>query len=148
MQLKGSEMYEWKIKLNTLRWYKPLKHSFENYSTHDNFPHFLAKVGSAAAKSLQSCATLCNPIDGSLPGSPLPGILQTRTLEWLPFPLQCMKVKSESEVAQSCPTPSEPVDCSLPGSSAHGIFQASVLEWVAIAFSIGYGEPINIRRNL
>ena len=61
---------------------------------------------------------------------------------------QCMKVKSESEVAQSCPTPSEPVDCSLPGSSAHGIFQASVLEWVAIAFSIGYGEPINIRRNL
>ena len=83
MQLKGSEMYEWKIKLNTLRWYKPLKHSFENYSTHDNFPHFLAKVGSAAAKSLQSCATLCNPIDGSLPGSPLPGILQARTLEWV-----------------------------------------------------------------
>ena len=52
------------------------------------------------------------------------------------FLLQCMKVKSESEVAQSCPTRRDPMDCSLPGSSVHGIFQASVLEWVAIAFSI------------
>ena len=51
------------------------------------------------------------------------------------FLLQCMKVKSESEVAQSCPTLSDPMDCSLPGSSVHGIFQARVLEWVAIAFS-------------
>ena len=51
------------------------------------------------------------------------------------FLLQCMKVKSESEVAQSCPTLPGPMDCSLPGSSAHGIFQARVLEWVAIAFS-------------
>ena len=51
------------------------------------------------------------------------------------FLLQCMKVKSESEVAQSCPTLSDPMDCSLPGSSVHGSFQARVLEWVAIAFS-------------
>ena len=51
------------------------------------------------------------------------------------FLLQCMKVKSESEVAQSCPTLSDPMDCSLPGSSVHGIFQARVLEWVAFAFS-------------
>ena len=51
------------------------------------------------------------------------------------FLLQCMKVKSESEVAQSCPTLSDPTDCSLPGSSIHGIFQARVLEWGAIAFS-------------
>ena len=51
------------------------------------------------------------------------------------FLLQCMKVKSESEVAQSYPTLSDPMDCSLPGSSAHGIFQARVLEWGAIAFS-------------
>ena len=51
------------------------------------------------------------------------------------FLLQCMKVKSESEVAQSCPTLSNPMDCSLPGSSVHGIFQARVLEWGAIAFS-------------
>ena len=48
------------------------------------------------------------------------------------FLLQCMKVKSESEVAQSCPTLSDPMDCSLPGSSIHGILQARVLEWGAI----------------
>ena len=52
------------------------------------------------------------------------------------FLLQCMKAKSESEVAQSCLTPSDPMDCSLLGSSIHGIFQARVLEWVVIAFSI------------
>ena len=52
------------------------------------------------------------------------------------FLLQCMKVKSESQVAQSCPTLSDPMDCSPPGSSIHGIFQARVLEWGAIAFSV------------
>ena len=57
------------------------------------------------------------------------------------FPLQCMKVKSKSEVAQSCPTLQDPMDCSLPGSSVHGIFQARVLEWGAIAFSV----PMNIQ---
>ena len=51
------------------------------------------------------------------------------------FLLQCMKVKSQSEVAQSCPTLHDPMDCSPPGSSIHGILQARVLEWVAIAFS-------------
>ena len=51
------------------------------------------------------------------------------------FLLQCIKVKSESEVAQSCPTLRDPMNCSLPGSSVHGICQAGVLEWVAIAFS-------------
>ena len=51
------------------------------------------------------------------------------------FLLQCMKVKSESEVAQLCPTLSDPMACSLPGSSVHGIFQARGLEWGAIAFS-------------
>ena len=51
------------------------------------------------------------------------------------FLLQCIKVKSESEVAQPCPTLCNPMDCSLPGSSVHGIFQARVLDWGAIAFS-------------
>ena len=55
------------------------------------------------AKSLQSCPTLCDPIDCSPPGFPVPGILQTRTLG-CHFLFQCMKVKSESEVVQSCPS--------------------------------------------
>ena len=83
-----------------------------------------------------SCVpTLCDPIDGSPPGSPVPGILQARTGVGCHFFLQFIKVKSESEVAQSCPTLSDPMDCSPPSSSDHGIFQARVLEWVAIAFS-------------
>ena len=56
------------------------------------------------------------------------------------FLLQCVKVKSENEVAQLCPALSDPMDPmhhSLPGSSIHGIFRASVLEWGAIAFSAG-----------
>ena len=52
------------------------------------------------------------------------------------FLLQCMKVKSESEVTQLCPALRDPMDCSLPGSSVHGIFQARVLEWGAIALGI------------
>ena len=84
-------------------------------------------IVTAAAKSLQLYPTLCDPIDGSPPGSPVPGILQARTLEWVcHFLLQCMKVRSESEVAQSCPTLPDPMDCSLPGFSAHGIFPAGV----------------------
>ena len=90
----------------------------------------------AAAKLLQSCPTLCDPIDGSPPGSPVPGILQARTRVGCHFLLQCMKVKSESDIAQSCLTLCDPMDCRLPGSSVHGIFQARVLEWGAIAFSL------------
>ena len=60
------------------------------------------------------------------------------------FLLQCMKVKSESEVSQSCPTFRDPMDCSLPGSSVQGIFQARVLEWDAIAFSGFYSLLIVI----
>ena len=73
------------------------------------------------AKPLKSCPTLCDPIDGSPPGSPVPGILQARTLEWVcHFLLQCKKVKSESEVTESCPTLSDPMDCSPPGSPSMG----------------------------
>ena len=59
----------------------------------------VASAAAAAAKSIQSCLTLCDPIDGSPPGSPVPGILQ---------------------LLQSCPTLCDPMDCSLPGSSVHG----------------------------
>ena len=96
------------------------------------------KYAAAAAKSLQSCTTLrphrgqptrlCRPWDS--PGK--------NTGVGCHFLLQCVKVKSESEVAQSCPTSSDPMDCSLPGSSVHGIFQARVLEWGAITFSTIY----------
>ena len=89
----------------------------------------------SAAKSLQSCPTLCDPRDGSPPGSPI-----RLPHPWDPpskntgmgchFLLQCMKVESENEVAQSCATLSDPMDCSAPASSIHGIFQARVLEWV------------------
>ena len=93
------------------------------------------KYFAAAAKSLQSCPTLCNPIDGSPPGSSVPGILQARTLEWVAISFSnARKWKEKSEVAQSCPTRSNPMDCSPPGSSVHGIFQARVLEWGAIIF--------------
>ena len=94
-----------------------------------------SSVAAAAAKSVQSGPTLCNPRDGSPPGSPIPGILQARTQEWVAISFSNewkwkVKVKSLSRVQLSHPT-----DCSLPGSSVHGIFQARVLEWGAIVFS-------------
>ena len=86
----------------------------------------------AAAKSPQSCPTLRPhrrrptrlPCPRDSPGKN-PGV-------GCHFLLQCMEVKSESEVAQSCPALSDPMDCSLPGSSIHGIFQARALEWVPL----------------
>ena len=92
--------------------------------------------GSASAKSHQSCLILCDPRDSSLPGSPVTGILQARTLEWVAFSNAWkwkVKVKLLSRIQLS-----DPMDWSLPGSSIHGIFQARVLEWVAIAFSVHY----------
>ena len=76
----------------------------------------------------------CDPIDGSPPSSPIPGILQARILEWVAISFSNawkwkVKVKSLSRVQ---PTLCDPMDCSLPGSSIHGIFQARVLEWGAI----------------
>ena len=91
-------------------------------------------IAAAAAKLIQSCPTLWDPTDSSPPGSPVPGIPQARTMG-CHFLLQCMKVKSESEVAQSCPTLRDPTDFSLSGSFIHGICQSSVLEWGAITFS-------------
>ena len=64
------------------------------------------------------------------------------------FLLQCMNVKSESEVSQSCPTLRDPMDCSLPGSSVHGIFQARVLVWGATAFSRNIYIYIKAKENI
>ena len=93
---------------------------------------FSLYAAAAATKSLQLCPTLCNSIDGSPPGSIVPGILQARTLEWVAISFSNawkwkVKVKSLSPVWLL-----DPMDCSLPGSSIHGIFQARVLEWSAI----------------
>ena len=96
-------------------------------------PTLISVQAAAAAKSLQLCLTLCDhrrqptrfPRPWDSPGK--------NTGVGCHFLLQCMKVKSESEVAQLCPSLSNPVDCSLPASSIHEIFQARILEWVAIA---------------
>ena len=89
-----------------------------------------------AAKSLQSCPALCDPCRWQPTRLPHPWDSPGKnTRVGCHFLLQCMKMKSEREVAQSCPTPSDPMDCSPPGSSVHGIFQPRVLEWGAIAFS-------------
>ena len=74
-------------------------------------------LDAAAAASLQSCPTLCDPIDGSPPGSHPWDSPGKNTGVGCHFLRQCMKAKSESEVAQSCLTLSDPMDCSLPGSS-------------------------------
>ena len=117
--------------------------SYANNHNHERWSNLLGRgchclnpeSAATAAKSIQSCPTLCDPIDGSPPGSPVPGILQARTLEWVAISFSsAWKWKLKVKVAQSCPT-QRPHDCSPPGSSVHGIFQARVLEWVAIAFS-------------
>ena len=92
-------------------------------------------AAAAAAKSLQSCPTLCDPIDGSPWGSPIPGILQARTLEWVAISFSNAGKWKVRVKSLSCPTLRDPMDCSQPGSSIHGIVQARVLEWGAIAFS-------------
>ena len=86
----------------------------------------MVAAAAAAAKSLQLCPTLCDPIDGSSPGSSVPGILQARTLEWVAISFSSAWKWSRSVMSDL----SDPMDCSLPGSSVHGIFQARVLEWV------------------
>ena len=69
-------------------------------------------VQAAAAKSLQSCLTLCDPIDGSPPGSPVPGILQARILEWFAVPspedLPSLRIKPRPPASQADSLPSEP----------------------------------------
>ena len=94
------------------------------------------KQVAAAAKSLQLCPTLCDPHLWQPTRLPCPWDSPVKnTGVGCHFLLQCVKVKSESEVAQSCLTLSNPMDCSPPGSSVHGTLQARVLEWGAIAFS-------------
>ena len=95
-----------------------------------------ADNAAAAAKLLQLCLTLCDPIDSSSPGSPIPGILQARTLEWVAISSSSAwkrkeKVKSLSRV----PLFATPWTAAYQAPLSMGFFQARVLEWVAIAFS-------------
>ena len=115
-------------------------------------------------KSLQSCPTLCDPIDSSPPGSPVPGILQARTLEWVSSSFSNawkweVKVKSLSRVwllatpwtaaHQAPPSMGFPRQGywswvplpSLLDYTVHGILQARILEWVAFPFSRGSSQP-------
>ena len=87
------------------------------------------------------CATPETAAHQALPSRDSPG---KNTGVGCHFLLQCMKVKSEREVAQSCPTLSNPMDCSPPNFSIHGIFQARVLEWGAIAFSQSYEVGVTL----
>ena len=101
-------------------------------------------IAAAAAKSLQSCPTV-QPHRRQPTRLPRPWDSPGKnTGVGCYFLLQCMKVKSQSEVTQSCLTLNNPMDYSLPGSSAHGIFQAKVLEWGAIAFSTKRSYRIHI----
>ena len=92
----------------------------------------LQSAGATAAKLLQSCPTLCHPIDSSPPGFYVPGILQARILERvaISFSNACMCAK----LLLSCLTLCDPMDSSAPGSSVHRILQARILEWVVISF--------------
>ena len=95
------------------------------------------KWAAAAAKLPQSCPTLCDPIDGSPPGSPFPGILQARTLEWAAVSFSYawkwkVKVKLLSRVWLLV----TPWTVARQAPPSTGFFQARVLEWGAIAFSM------------
>ena len=79
----------------------------------------------AAAKSLQSCPTLCNPTDCSLPGSSVHGIVQARILAAV----------TAAKSLQSCQTLCNPIDGSPLGAPVPGILQVRTLEWIAISFS-------------
>ena len=105
------------------------EHAAQKYELSEQYA---AAAAAAAAKSLQSCPTLCDPINGSHQAPPSLGFSRQERWSGLPFP----SPMHESEVAQSCPTLHDPMDCSLAGSSVHGSFQVRVLEWGAIAFSV------------
>ena len=97
------------------------------YTVHSLITSFCQGFAATAAKSLQSCPTLCDPVNGSPPGSSVPGILQARILEWV--------VISFSNACMPAPTLCNPMDSSPLGSSVHRILQARILERVAISFS-------------
>ena len=96
----------------------------------------------------QSCLTVCNPWTVAHQAPLSMEFSRQEHGVGCHFLLQCMKVKSESEVAQSCPTLCDPMDCSLPVCSIHGTFQARVLEWGAIALSLSVSAAAAAAKSL
>ena len=110
---------------------------YMKYTAHFAWDLSLGQI-TTTTKSLQSCPTLCDPIDGSPPGSAVPGILQARTLEWVAISFSnAWKWKVKVKSLQSCPTFSDPMDCSLPGSSIHGIFRQKYWSGVPLPSPLG-----------
>jgi len=142
----SAQKNKWCVKWKGI--YKIGEH-FEKYTSDKRLMYKWYKELIAAAALIRfNRVQLCDPRDGSPPGSPVPGILQARTLEWVAVSFsnawKCkVKVKSLSHVRLFA----NPMDCSLPGSSTHEIFQARVLEWVAIAFSEGTHYSIAKKKN-
>ena len=100
------------------------------------------KPGTAAAKSLQSCLTLCDPTDGSPPGSPVPGILRARTLEWVAISFSnAWKWKVKAKSLSRVRLLATPWTAAYQVPPPNGTFQARVLEWGAIAFSENLAQP-------
>ena len=104
---------------------------------HSEPSEWSAAAAAAAAKLLQLCPNLCDPIDGSPPGSAVPGILQARRLEWIAISFSNAWKRKVKVKLLSCAwlfvTPWTAAYQAPP--SIHGIFQAGEMEWVAIAFS-------------
>ena len=86
----------------------------------------------------KSCLTLHNPMDGSPPGSPIAGILQARTLEWVAISFNARKLKVKVKLLSRARLLATPWTAA---SSIHGIFQPRILEWVAIPFSKDLPDP-------
>ena len=92
----------------------------------------------AAAALLQSCLTLCDPIDSSQPGFLSLGFSRQEHWSGLPFPFLMHESEKWKWSCSVVSDSSDPMDYSLPGSSVHGIFQARVLEWGAVAFTVSH----------
>ena len=139
MSLKVTQCQGWNSNLAlTQRLLKPFwlhtqswPHGYEISLPH-RAPH-----PAAAAKSLQSCPTLCDPIDGSPPGSAIPGILQAITLEWVAISFsKAWKWKGKVKLLSHVWLLATPWTTAYQAPPSMAFSRQELLEWVAIAFSV------------